>query len=157
MNKLSGINLRRADRGMSLEVVANAMTLEDALRIAASMSDEEKRSFIKSRIASIGYRGVLSLVKNFIKSIFSSKKTAAMYEGFNKTPDTSSPSKAKQLLEGVRDISGFIVLAIIMHGVFTGFFEPDNSETMMNLKNLAALTGAGLVSFLADIPSSKIK
>lgn len=150
MNKLAAIQVRRRERLSATRKIAAGMSLQQALETIKGMSDEERKDYVAREMKRLGFRGLMQLVINFAKSIlgFRPKASAEFKTKFAAEGD----SKAKQVVGIVRNGLGIITLALFLGGLMYGLFEPENRETITELKSVLTIGGLfGLTKILDDI------
>ncbi len=174
MNKLQRIAERRQVRTAKLTAKAG-MSLADALRRAASMSEAEQQKFVEDQLAAMGktklqfLAGTAGEALKKVKDAILPKKQAAV-DGMTDIKDNkydnigpmatrvqAPPSELKQNLQRVSSVFGILSIVLLTGGFLVGLFEPENRETITQLKPLLATFGTGAISLLLHYAANKVK
>lgn len=175
MNTFQSISDKRQTRMAKLQAVAAGRSLQEALRIAASMTPEQQKNFVEEQIAKMGKTKLQFLAGTAKEALVSIKdaimpKKQAAFDGTmdikdkkydNIGPMTTDiqepPSGLKTNLERISNVFGIAALILLTGGLMLGFFEKENAETITHLKPILATFGAGAISLIARFAASKTK
>lgn len=172
MNRLQSVSKKRQTRTAKLKTLTASRSLQEALRIAASMSPEQQKRFVEEQLAAMGktklqfLAGTAKDALKGVKDAIMPKKEAA-FDGSmdvkNKKYDTSTPmatrvpSDMKRLIDNVSNVFGVASLILLTGGMLMGLFEKENAETITQLKPLLATFGSGAISLILKYAASKMK
>jgi hypothetical protein len=176
MNRFQSVAEKRQTRTAKLTALAAGRSLEEALRIAASMSPEQQKKFVEEQLARMGktklqfLAGTAKQALKSVKDAVMPKKEAAAFDGSldikdkkydNSTPMATRiqppPSDLKRMVNAVSNVFGVAALLLLTGGFMLGFFEKENAETITQLKPLLATFGTGAISLMLKIAASKMK
>jgi len=171
MSTFKSISAKRQIRTAKLKTVTSGLSLQEALRMAASMTPEQQKKFVEDRLAEMGKNKIQFLagqagdVVNKVKNVFR-KKDAAFEDVKDKglTPsgpiarrNPEPPSQLQSMLRGVSSVFGVAAVMLLAGGMLMGLFEPENQETLSQLRPLLATFGAGAISLLTGYAANKVE
>jgi hypothetical protein len=175
MNRFQSIAEKRQTRTAKLTALAAGRSLQEALRIAASMTPEQQKQFVEEQLAKMGktklqfLAGTAKQALKNVKDAVMPKKEAA-FDGSldikDKKYDDSMPmatriqppsSDLKRMINAISNVFGVASLLLLTGGFMLGFFEQENAETLTQIKPLLATFGTGAISLMLKIAANKMK
>lgn len=113
-----------------------------------AMTDQQRDEFCANFVREHGLAETLSILKNNLANIASSKRTAQIYEGFRDkaTPVEERPSKLKHALNVAGDW-GYLLTLLLMIGT-AGASDTGGSWTDI-IRGFALTLGAGFLTWSA--------
>jgi Sec-independent protein translocase protein TatA len=173
MSTFSSISERRQLRTAKLKTVTAGMSIQEALRMAASMTPEQQKKFVEEHLAAMGKSKIQFLASQAgeairkVKDVF--KKKDAAFDGMMDVKDKKDygntgpmatrnegpSSQTSSMLKKISNVFGVATVILLMGGMLMGLFEPENQETITQLKPILVTFGAGAISLLTGIAASK--
>ncbi len=147
MNKY--IRARRIQRIAAMNKIVTS-SAEESLDRAVAMSPEERGQFLADFVRKSGVTGVIQALKRIVGQLTSAKKQAAMYEGFNETPQPPTDSRLRTILKqgDWEVVLIFLLMLALVNENYPFEYGPGGVDWIDELKAFLLATGGAFFAWV---------